>query len=149
MGLLTGTGILFCLVSVLFLMPAMLGWSEAHHSKRESEPRLHIFAFGIEQLSASRCASRARRSPSRRAHHRRRWRGAAAPVRRQRRGAPAARQPRHPGAEEINTHFGSGFESMSLVLKATTLPEVLALADKAARRTEASSPTAGSEASTQ
>ncbi len=51
MGLIVGTGVLFCLLAVLFLVPAMIGWSEAHHSKRESAPRLHIFAFGIERLT--------------------------------------------------------------------------------------------------
>ena len=51
MGLIVGTGVLFCLLAVLFLVPAMIGWSEAHHSKRDSEPRLHIFAFGIEHLT--------------------------------------------------------------------------------------------------
>ena len=50
MGFLTGTGILFCLVSVLFLMPAMLAWSEAHHSKRRREPRLYLHGFGTDRL---------------------------------------------------------------------------------------------------
>jgi len=51
MGLIVGTGILFCLLAVLLLVPAMIGWSEEHHRRRESEPRLHIFAFGIEHVT--------------------------------------------------------------------------------------------------
>ncbi|MCM2270362.1 MAG: MMPL family transporter, partial [Thermoanaerobaculia bacterium] len=51
MGLIVGTGILFCLLAVLVLVPAMIGWSEAHHRKRASEPRLHLFAFGAERLT--------------------------------------------------------------------------------------------------
>ncbi|KAB2959717.1 MAG: MMPL family transporter, partial [Thermoanaerobaculia bacterium] len=51
MGLIVGTGILFCLAAVLLLVPAMIGWSEEHHRRRESEPRLHIFAFGIERVT--------------------------------------------------------------------------------------------------
>jgi predicted RND superfamily exporter protein len=50
MGFLTGTGILFCLVSVLFLMPAMLAWSEAHHRKRRREPRLYLHGFGTDRV---------------------------------------------------------------------------------------------------
>ena len=135
MGLIVGTGVLFCLLAVLFLVPAMIGWSEEHHSKRESEPRLHIFAFGIEHLTRARHPDAARHAGGRGAgDDRRGGGGAAAQVRRQRRVAAAAGQSRHPRPEEINSHFGSGFESMSLVLKAPTLPEVLALADKAADR---------------
>ncbi len=36
MGLLTGTGILFCATSVLILLPAMLAWSEDHHERRKT-----------------------------------------------------------------------------------------------------------------
>jgi predicted RND superfamily exporter protein len=50
MGFLTGTGILFCLVSVLFLMPAMLAWSEARHRKRQRDERLYLHGFGTDRL---------------------------------------------------------------------------------------------------
>ncbi|HEX4952447.1 MAG TPA: MMPL family transporter [Thermoanaerobaculia bacterium] len=46
MGVLTGTGILFCLVAVVLLLPAMLAWSEEHHRRRESRPRLYLHSFG-------------------------------------------------------------------------------------------------------
>ncbi len=50
MGILTGTGILFCLAAVLVLLPAMLGWSEAHHSKRLTRPKLYLHSFGVDHL---------------------------------------------------------------------------------------------------
>ena len=50
MGILTGTGILFCLVAVLLLLPAMLAWSEDHHRRRAKEPRLHVHSFGVDRL---------------------------------------------------------------------------------------------------
>lgn len=50
LGILTGTGILFCLAAVLVLLPAMLGWSEAHHSKRLTQPKLYLHSFGIDRL---------------------------------------------------------------------------------------------------
>jgi len=133
MGLIVGTGVLFCLVAVLFLVPAMIGWSEDHHSKRESEPRLHIFAFGIERLT--RIATRKPRTSLAVAALVTVAALAAAPSLKFDDNVEALRPPENRGIiaqSEINSHFGSGFESMSLVLKAPTLPEVLALADKAA-----------------
>ena len=50
MGLLTGTGILFCALAVVFLLPALLAWSEDHHRKRQTEPNLYIHSFGSDRL---------------------------------------------------------------------------------------------------
>ena len=50
MGLLTGTGILFCVGSVFLLLPAMLAWSEDHHSRRQKQPTLFLHSFGSEGL---------------------------------------------------------------------------------------------------
>ncbi|MBP7588156.1 MAG: MMPL family transporter [Thermoanaerobaculia bacterium] len=133
MGLIVGTGVLFCLLAVLFLVPAMIGWSEAHHSKRDSEPRLHIFAFGIEHLT--RLATRMPRATLSAAALMTIAAIATAPYLRFDDNVEALRPPGNRGIlaqTEINSHFGAGFDSMSLVLKAQTLPEVLALADKAA-----------------
>ena len=133
MGLIVGTGVLFCLLAVLFLVPAMIGWSEAHHTKRESAPRLHIFAFGIEHLS--RLATRMPRLTLAIAALLTTVAVVAAPRLKFDDNVESLRPPGNRGIlaqSEINTHFGAGFESMSLVLKAKTLPEVLALADKAA-----------------
>jgi predicted RND superfamily exporter protein len=132
MGLIVGTGVIFCLLAVLFLVPAMIGWSEAHHSKRAREPRLHIFAFGIEHLS--RIATRKPRATLLVAGLVTAAALAVAPQLKFDDNVEALRPPGNRGIlaqTEINTHFGSGFESMSLVLQAETLPEVLDLADRA------------------
>jgi uncharacterized protein len=50
MGLLTGTGILFCVLSVFLLLPAMLAWGEDHHSRRQTQPTLFLHSFGSEGL---------------------------------------------------------------------------------------------------
>jgi len=50
MGLLTGTGILFCVGSVFLLLPAMLAWSEDHHRGRQKQPTLFLHSFGSERL---------------------------------------------------------------------------------------------------
>ena len=50
MGLLTGTGILFCMAAVLWLLPAMLSWSEDHHRRRARQPRLYLHGLGSAHL---------------------------------------------------------------------------------------------------
>lgn len=133
MGLIVGTGVLFCLLAVLFLVPAMIGWSEARHSKRESEARLHIFAFGIEHLS--RLATRMPRATLLVAAVVTVAAVVAAFQLKFDDNVEALRPPGNRGIlaqSEINEHFGAGFDSMSLVLQAPSLPEVLALADQAA-----------------
>ncbi len=50
MGFLTGTGILFCMVAVLLLLPAMLAWNEDHHTKRKRRPKLYLHGFGSSRL---------------------------------------------------------------------------------------------------
>ncbi|MCP4659595.1 MAG: MMPL family transporter [bacterium] len=50
MGILTATGILLCMVSVLLLLPAMLAWSDARHRRRESQPTLFVHGFGAARL---------------------------------------------------------------------------------------------------
>ena len=47
MGFLTGTGILLCMLAVLLLLPAMLSWNEAHHSRRARTPRLFCTASAV------------------------------------------------------------------------------------------------------
>ena len=48
LGFLTGTGILFFLVAVAFLLPALLVLSERHDSKRS--PKLYLHTFGSHHL---------------------------------------------------------------------------------------------------
>ncbi len=133
MGLIVGTGVLFCLLAVLFLVPAMISWSEARHRRRESEPRLHIFAFGVEHLS--RFATRMPRATLLVAAVVTVAAAVAALQLKFDDNVEALRPPGNRGIlaqSEINEHFGAGFDSMSLVLRAPSLPEVLALADRAA-----------------
>jgi predicted RND superfamily exporter protein len=134
MGLIIGTGTIFCLVAVLCLVPAMIGWSEEHHRKRDREPRLHMFAFGIEKLTA--LAIRRPRTTLAVAALLTLAAGLAVPQLKFDDNVEALRPPGNRGIlaqQEVNLHFGAGFESMSLVLEAPTLEEVLALSDRAAR----------------
>lgn len=50
MGLLTGLGILLCGVSVAFLLPALITWSEARHRRRATMPNLYLHSFGTEGI---------------------------------------------------------------------------------------------------
>jgi uncharacterized protein len=132
MGLLTGTGILFCMVSVLLLLPAMLAWSEDRSRRREREPRLYLHSFGTQRLTflAMRhpaaalalglavtlgmllAATRIRFDESMKTMRPRGNRGIDATV-------------------EVGQHFGSGFDSMTLVLRAATPEEVIDLSGRA------------------
>ncbi|MBZ0090123.1 MAG: MMPL family transporter, partial [Thermoanaerobaculia bacterium] len=132
MGLIIGTGILFCLLAVLVLVPAMIGWSEAHHRKRDREPPLHLFAFGIEHLA--RFALRWPRTVLGVALAITLAALVALPRLKFDDNVEALRPPGNRGVlalEEIKSHFGTGFDSMSLVLEAPDLDGVLALADRA------------------
>ncbi|MCM2270049.1 MAG: MMPL family transporter, partial [Thermoanaerobaculia bacterium] len=115
------------------LVPAMIGWSEAHHRKRASEPRLHLFAFGAERLTRAAflwprltlCAAAAVTLVAL----------SLAPGLVFEDSVEALRPTGNRGIlaqEEINRHFGAGFEHMSLVVEAPTLEETLALVDRAA-----------------
>jgi len=135
MGFLTGTGILFCMVAVLFLLPALLTWSEHRHSRRKSTPRLFLHGFGSARLIRA-CL-----------HHPRpvlvtgllvtlglgymalgvRFEDSVRSMRPE--GSPAVEF-----REEVARRFGSGFESMMLLIRGETPEDVLALADAAAAR---------------
>jgi predicted RND superfamily exporter protein len=132
MGLIVGTGILFCLLAVLVLVPAMIGWSEAHHRKHDREPPLHLFAFGIEHLA--RLSVRQPRVVLGVALAVTLAALAALPRLKFDDNVEALRPRGNRGVlalEEIKNHFGTGFDSMSLVLEAPTLDGVLALAGRA------------------
>jgi uncharacterized protein len=51
-GLLVGTGILFCLVAILFLLPAMIAWNEGRVRRKDITGRLYLHSFGIEEVMA-------------------------------------------------------------------------------------------------
>jgi predicted RND superfamily exporter protein len=50
LGLLIGSGMLFCLLSILVLLPAMIRWNEGCERVRRSAARLHVQSFGAERL---------------------------------------------------------------------------------------------------
>ncbi|HZF09840.1 MAG TPA: MMPL family transporter [Thermoanaerobaculia bacterium] len=133
MGLLTGTGILFCMVSVLLLLPAMLAWGEDRSRRKKTAPRLYLHSFGTQRLTwlAMRhplpalgiglvvtlgmlaAASRVQFDESMKTMRPKGNRGIDVSV-------------------EVASHFGSGFDSMILVLSGATPEEVIDLSDRAA-----------------
>lgn len=133
MGLIVGTGTLFCLIAVLLLVPALIGWSEEHHRKRDREPPLHLFAFGVEKLS--RLAMRHARPTLVISALLTLAALAALPSLGFDDNVEALRPPGNRGIlaqDEIKRHFGAGFDSTTLVLDAPDLDGALALADRAA-----------------
>lgn len=48
-GFLVGSGILLCLVAILFLLPAMLAWNEGRPRKKDVAKKLYLHSFGIER----------------------------------------------------------------------------------------------------
>ncbi|MDP9119778.1 MAG: MMPL family transporter [Acidobacteriota bacterium] len=133
MGLLTGTGILFCMLSVLLLLPSMLAWSEDRGRRRRSQPRLSLYSFGIHRLTALSlrypaavmvaallltvaCLATVPRLRFDESMKTMRPTG--------RRGADVS--------TEVARRFGSGFDTMIVALSGDSLGEVLALAEHAA-----------------
>ncbi|PYT14759.1 MAG: hypothetical protein DMF51_08030, partial [Acidobacteria bacterium] len=51
-GFLVGSGILFCLVAILFLLPAMIAWNEGRARKTDITRKLYLHSFGIERVMA-------------------------------------------------------------------------------------------------
>ena len=49
-GFLVGTGILICLLAILFLLPAMIAWNEGRRRKRDVTEKLYLHSFGIQKL---------------------------------------------------------------------------------------------------
>src|SRR6185369_11389742 len=133
MGLLTGTGILFCMVSVLLLLPSMLAWSEDHHTKRKTEPKLYLHSFGTNRLTglcmrhpvAALLAGFALFVLA----------GSLAFGLHFDESMKTMRPVGNRGIEvaaEVGQHFGSGFDAMIVTLSGDSLEEVLELSDRAA-----------------
>src|SRR4029434_5413037 len=51
-GFLVGSGILFCLAAILFLLPAMIAWNEWRTRRKDIAGRLYLHSFGIERVMA-------------------------------------------------------------------------------------------------
>jgi len=49
-GFLVGSGILLCLVAILFLLPAMIAWHEGRAGRKGINKRLYLHSFGIEKV---------------------------------------------------------------------------------------------------
>lgn len=137
MGFLTGTGILFCMGSVLFLLPAMLAWNEDHHTRRKTTPRLFLHSFGSDLVI--RASMKHRRIVL--------LLGAALTVGAfalafQLRFDETMKTMRPKGnrgidvAAEVGRTFGSGFDSMTLILSGNSPDEVIALAARASEGAE-------------
>jgi predicted RND superfamily exporter protein len=132
MGLLTGTGILFCMLAVLLLLPAMLAWSADHDERKRTEPKLFLYSFGTNRLTAlsmrhpvrtfavwgalTVAALVAARSIT--------FDESMASMR------PAENRGSHITAE-VGKRFGSGFDAMLLSLSGKSLDEVLTLSEHA------------------
>jgi predicted RND superfamily exporter protein len=133
MGLLTGTGILFCMIAVLLLLPAMLAWSEDRHRQRSRKVRLYLHGMGSSRLIrgslkypravliagilltvlASILALKLEFQDS----------------------VQAMRPQGNPGVavrEEVAERFGLGFEQMMLLVNGSSMAAVLELASEAA-----------------
>ncbi len=132
MGFLTGTGILLCMIAVLFLLPSMLAWSEDHHERRERYPRLFLHGFGSAHL-----IRQSMRHPRLvlilgvavslvAAWHVRDLRFDDS--------VQAMRPAGNPGVavrDEVAERFGTGFDQMMLILEGDTIAETLELTERA------------------
>ncbi|HYG63933.1 MAG TPA: MMPL family transporter [Thermoanaerobaculia bacterium] len=133
MGLLTGTGILFCVLSVFLLLPALLAWGEDRHQRRRTQPKLYLHSFGSEGLM--------------RLSLRHPWPVCLAGIAITLAALALAvniefdesmKTMRPKGnrgidvAAEVGKEFGSGFDSMTVVLSGKTPEEVIELSGRAA-----------------
>lgn len=132
MGVLTGTGILLCMLSVLFLLPAMLAWADDRHTRRRSLPKFFLHGFGSSRLIGFAIA-RPRAVLAA---------GALVTVLAAwglgnlhfEDSVKAMRPQGNPGVEvrdEVAERFGVGFDQMMLIVSDTELEGVLELAARA------------------
>jgi uncharacterized protein len=132
MGLLTGTGILFCMVAVLLLLPAMLAWGHDHAERRRTAPRLFLQGMGTRRLTAL-CMRRPRAAMALGALATLAAIGVASRVTFDESMA-SMRPTINSGSRvsgEVGKHFGSGFDSMLLSLSGRTVDETLELSERA------------------
>jgi len=132
MGLLTGTGILFCMVAVLFLLPALLAWSHDRHERKQRDQRLYLHDLGSSWLvRASLRHPKVALGLGLLVTVASGW---LAMGLRFEDSVKAMRPEGNPGSqvwEEVAGRFGSGFEQMSLIVTADDLDEALELANRA------------------
>ena len=132
MGLLTGTGILFCMVSVLLLLPAMLAWREDHRPASGRQPRLVLHGLGARRLVrwsferpvATICCCAAVTAAT----------GAIAPRLEFEDAIRELRPQGNPGVEvedEVAEYFGSGLRYTMIVLSGASEQEIMELSNRA------------------
>ena len=134
MGFLTGTGILFCMVSVLLLLPALLAWRHDRHERRSSTPKHYLHSFGTRGLMEL-CMDRPRTvlaiglvvtAAAVALLPRLYFEGSMDQMRPSgNRGIQVTR--------EVGERFGSGFNYMMLAVEGATAEEAIARADGAAQ----------------
>jgi len=133
MGFLTGTGILFCMLAVLVLLPALISWGEHRHLRRDTQPNLYLHSFGTGPLMRGAA----------------RWPKTALAI-----GAvitvaalwaafglefeegmktmrPAKGNRGIDVGKEVAKHFDSGFDAMMLMIKGDTLDEIFERSERA------------------
>jgi len=49
-GFLVGSGILLCLVAILFLLPAMIAWNDGRARRTDVTKKLYLHSFGLERI---------------------------------------------------------------------------------------------------
>ena len=134
MGFLTGTGILFCMIAVLVLLPALIAWGEHRHLRRDTQPNLYLHSFGTGPLMRGAA----------------RWPRTALAI-----GAvitvaalwaafglefeegmktmrPEKGNRGIDVGKEVAAHFDSGFDAMMLMIKGDTLDEIFERSERAA-----------------
>jgi hypothetical protein len=135
---LTGSGILFCMLSVLLLLPALIAWREDRHQARETSPHLYLHSFGTWRLV--RAATR---------HPKTVMAGGLALTAAGlalafqlefQESTTTMRPAGNRGIEvsrEVGQRFGAGFDYMMLVATADSRDEAIALAGRAAEEAAA------------
>ena len=137
MGFLTGSGILFCMLSVLLLLPALIAWREDRHQARDTRPHLYLHSFGTWRLvrAATRhpktvmAAGLALTAAGLALAFQLEFQESTTTMR------PAGNR----GIEvsrEVGQRFGAGFDYMMLVANGETPEEAIALAGRAAEGAE-------------
>lgn len=134
MGFLTATGILFCMLAVITLLPALIAWGEHRHRRRETEPNLYLYSFGTGPLMRF-AARRPRTTLAIGAIVTLLAAGAASTLEFEEGMKSMRPEKGNRGievGEEVAQHFDSGFDAMMLMIRGRSLEEVFAKAEAAA-----------------
>ena len=138
MGFLTGTGILFCMVAVLALLPALIAWGEHRHLRRDTQPNLYLHSFGTGPLlRASLRHPRSALAAGLLLSGAALWLALGLEFEE---GMQSMRpEEGNRGievGEEVAEHFDSGFDSMMMMVRGNTLEEVFERSERAAAGAE-------------